>query len=62
MTVKELIEKLKLFPEDAIVRNFYIDEYGENYPNIFKVEKFSIGDFSDSYEDYTYLENSVILK
>lgn len=61
MTVKELIEKLKLFPENAIVRYFYLDEYGESYPEILKVEKISVEEFSDP-DDYAYLENSVILK
>ena len=31
MTVKELINILQQFPENVIVRDFYIDEYGENH-------------------------------
>ncbi len=62
MTVEELIEELQKHREDAIVRCFYIDEYGENYPEITEANKFSIGEFSDPYEDYDYLKGSIILK
>ena len=62
MTVKQLINTLQQYPEDATVRMFAMDEDGEHYFNIRYVEKFSIGEFSDPYKDYTYLDNDVILK
>lgn len=62
MTVKELIEQLQKYPEDATIRYFMIDEYGENYPTINHVDEFVIGEFSDSYEDYEYLKGSIIIR
>ena len=61
MTIKELIEQLQKYPEDATVRYFMMDEYGENYLNIKHVNEFGIGEFSDPYKDYEYLKGDIII-